>query len=411
MKQSSLAMMQRRSRPSRPRGFTLVELMVAITIGLVFSLVITGTVLTMGRQFRVVGSNVAAQGSAQIALSLIDSAGRSAGAGLFNNGQLLCPTLNAWKDGTVKSDNAVFMPVRVADGGTDSASDSIVFTAATASGALSAVPLVDTTATNATTVVVSNAGGLQNGDLALIGAPGTNQPCLLYQVTAAPTVNGIACAGNATFCTTLARAGGPTGYNPPAAVFTTAPSYGFQTNTGVVPAVYGPAVVNRLGSDFVQNAFAVQCQSLIQYNAFSDAPACTQSPLGFSGGANALAMDVVLMHAQYGLSAAANSDVVTSWVNATGAWAAPSAVNVGRIKALRVVIVVRSKESESSNVTAASCTNANAVVNTGPCSFQDASAPVIDLSAVAVTAGKTWRNYRYRVHQAVVPLRNVIWSN
>jgi len=80
-------------------------------------------------------------------------------------------------------------------------------------------------------------------------------------------------------------------------------------------------------------------------------------------------------------------------------------------RCVRVVIVVRSKEAESTNVTAASCTNASGVVNTGPCSFQDASAPVIDLSAVTVTAGKTWRNYRYRVHQAVVPLRNVIWSS
>lgn len=407
MKQFSMAPTRLSPTPSRPRGFTLVELMVAIAVGLVFSLVITGTVLNMGRQFRVVGSNVAAQGSAQIALSLIDSAGRSAGAGLFNNGQLICPTLNAWKDGAVKSDNAVFMPVKITDGGSNSASDTLVFTTASSVGPLTAVPLVATTATTATTVVVSNAGGLQNGDLALLGAPGSSQPCLLFQVTAAPTLNGTACGGNATFCTTLARAAGGS-YNPPAAVFTTAPSYGFPPSAG---GVFGPAVVSRVGSAFVQNAFSVRCESLIQYNAFSDAPACTQNPLAFSGGANALAMDVVLMHAQYGLSAVATSDVVTSWVDATGGWAAPTAANVGLIKAVRVVIVVRAKEAEASTVTAASCTNSGGVVNTGPCSFQDASAPVIDLSAVAVSAGKTWRNYRYRVHQAVVPLRNVIWSN
>lgn len=410
MKRFGIVTTQRGPRPSRMHGITLVELMVAIAIGLFLSLVITGTVLTMGRQFRVVASNVASQGSAQIALSLIDSAGRSAGAGLFNNGQLLCPTLNAWHDGTVKADNVVFMPMKITDGGSNTASDTIVFTTATSTGALSGVPLVDVTATGDATVKVSNAGGLLNGDLALMGAPGSGQPCLLFQVTAAPTTDGTACAGNATLCTTLTRVGAATGYNPPAAVFTNAPKYGFQTDTGAAPAIYGPAVVNRLGASFVQNAFAVRCQSLIQYNAFSDAPACTQNPLSFSGGANALATDVVLMHAQYGLSAAASSDVVTSWVDATGAWAAPSVANVGLIKALRVVIVARSKESESNNVSAA-CTNANGVVNTGPCSFQDASAPVIDLSGVAVSAGKTWRNYRYRVHQAVVPLRNVIWSN
>ena len=51
------------------------------------------------------------------------------------------------------------------------------------------------------------------------------------------------------------------------------------------------------------------------------------------------------------------------------------------------------------------------MVNTGPCTFEDAQAPVIDLSATSVPAGRSWRNYRYRVQQAVVPLRNVIWSN
>ena len=32
-------------------------------------------------------------------------------------------------------------------------------------------------------------------------------------------------------------------------------------------------------------------------------------------------------------------------------------------------------------------------------------------SATTVAAGQSWRNYRYRVQQAVIPLRNVIWSN
>jgi len=400
----------RRARRHRALGLTLVELMVAIAVGLVLSLVIAGTVLTMGRQFSVVASNVAAQGSAQIALSLIDSAGRSAGAGLFNNGRLLCPTLNAWKDGAVFADDSVLLPLKITDGGSDSASDTIVFTGATALGALTAVPLMDTSATTDTTVKVSNAGGLQDGDLALMGAPGSGQPCLLFQITAAPAMDEVACGGNATLCTTLTRVGAASsGYNPPAAAFSNAPRYGFQSSAAT-PATYGPAVVQRLGSSFAQTAFAVQCGALIQYNAFSDTPACTQNPLSFSGGANALATDVVLMHAQYGLGAIGSSDVVTSWVDATGIWKNPNPTNVERIKALRVVVVVRAKEAESTNVSAA-CTNASGVVNTGPCSFQDANAPVIDLSGAASAAGKTWRNYRYRVHQAVIPLRNVIWSD
>jgi hypothetical protein len=99
---------------------------------------------------------------------------------------------------------------------------------------------------------------------------------------------------------------------------------------------------------------------------------------------------------------------VTAWVEPTGTtWGGtPSAANVARIKAVRVVLVARSREPEGTQVSAA-CTNPASVANTGPCSFQDASAPVIDLSTVPVPSGKTWRNYRYRVHQAVIPLRSV----
>ncbi|WP_428422003.1 PilW family protein [Methylibium sp.] len=405
MKQSRLNLCAA-SSCGREHGFTMVELMVAIAVGLIVTLAVTGAVLTMGRQFRITGANVAAQGGAQIALSLMDEAGRSAGVGMFSNGQALCPTLNAWYGGTIRSNGAVFMPARITDGGSNTASDTVTFTGTSAAGALSGTPVLDNT--TATSVRVSNAGNLQLNDLAVIGAPGSNQPCSLFQITATPTV-GTACGGNATGCKTLTRAVNST-YNPGVGTFTTEPSFGFST----AGSVYGPAVVNRLGTEFRQDAFAVQCGSLVQYNAFTTAalPACTAVPLGFDAAVNPIAMDVVLMHAQYGISSSSASDIVTGWVDATGTtWATPSAADAGRIKAVRVVLVTRSKEPDNTNVTAAACTNEGGVVNTGPCSFADAGAPVIDLSAVSVPTGRTWRNFRYRVHQAIMPLRNVIWSN
>lgn len=399
------------SSARRAAGFTLVELMVALAVGLVLSLVITGSVLTMGRQLRVVASNVAAQGGAQVALSLIDASARTAGTGLFANGATMCPTLNAWKDGSVKSNGAVLMPLRITDGGGAGASDTIVFTGATGTGVMASAPVVTTASTTGTTVVVGNAGGFANGDLALLAAPGSGQPCLLFQVTATPVANGTACGGNAARCTTLSRATASGGYNAPAGTYAATPQYGFAADAGTSPVTYGPAVVQRLGGNFTQTAFRVMCGTLVQYNAFTDAPGCTQAPLGFSGGANALASDVVLMHAQYGIAASANSDIVTNWVEASASpWSTPTAANAARVKALRVVLVTRAKEPENSAVTLASCTNGNSIVNTGPCSFDDAEAPVIDLSGVPVAAGKTWQHYRYRVHQAVIPLRNVLWS-
>jgi type IV pilus assembly protein PilW len=391
------------------RGFTLVELMVAMTIGLVLALAISLSMLSMGRQFQVVGATSSAQVNAQLALSLIDAAGRTAGAGLFNNGLPVCPTFNAWNAGSLVSNGAALLPARIIDGGSATASDRLVFSAANATGPLSGMPVVAPMGAAADPITITDGGNIAVNDLAIVGVPGSAAvPCTLFQATAITTdTTGLTCGGNATRCKTLTHTPGGA-YNPSTGTFSDEPRYGFET----AGAVTGPAVVMGMGTSFRQEAYALFCNTLVQYNAFSDAPACTSAPLSFSGGANALVGDVVQLHAQYGISASAASDVVTNWVDATGAdWTNPTAVNVGRIKALRIVLISRSKEPASELVTDATCTNDGGVVNIGPCTFQDLEAPVVDLSATSVPAGRNWRNYSYRVQQAVVPLRSVIWSN
>jgi type IV pilus assembly protein PilW len=396
----------RMPRRRRTRGFTLVELIVAMAIGSIVALALLVSVMGTAQQFRRIGTAANAEVNAQVALSMMDTAGRTAGVGLFADGKMLCPGLNARRsNGTVVSNGATLMPARIIDGGSASASDTVIFTGLGGAGVGSGAPVVVNMTSVTGPIVVNEASDLANGDLALVGVPGsTTAPCTLFAVTAAP-LSGTACSGNATQCRTLQRATTNL-VNGPASTYTTEPLYGFQPGSGVS----GPASVHRVGAQFMQEAFAVQCQALVQYNAFEVSPSCTQSPMNFGAGVNALATDVVLMHAQYGITSAANSDVVASWVDATGSWAAPSAADIGRIKAVRIVVVVRSKEPDGEAVTAATCVNASSISNTGPCSFSDAGAPVINVSAVPVPAGRTWQNYRYRVHQAVIPLRNVIWS-
>lgn len=401
-----------RALPSHSRGFTLVELMVAATIGMLVALALTSAVVTTGRQYAMISANVAAQNSAQIGLSLIDRSARSAGAGFFAGGDPICPTWNAYipANGTVPArtiDGETFMPVKITDGGGAGLSDTIVFTGGSGSVPFALAPVLDTMSGNS--VYVTNAG-LANNDVAVRGAPGSGKPCTLFAVNGSPgSGTGSNCGNNAATCAKLNLNGGTGTLN--GGTFTTAPTLGF-TASGTVSA---PAVVSRVGTggSFRQDAFRVECSSLVRYNAFVGAPpaACTSNPLAFASGVDAIATDVVLMQAQYGISASGASDVVTDWVDASGAWAAPAATDVARIKAIRVVLVARSKEPDGSLVTAANCTNPNGVSNTGPCSFQDAQAPAIDLSGVPVPSGRNWRNYRYRVHMAVMPLRAVIWSN
>jgi type IV pilus assembly protein PilW len=129
---------------------------------------------------------------------------------------------------------------------------------------------------------------------------------------------------------------------------------------------------------------------------------------------------IVNIQAQYGISDSANSNLVTQWVNATGAWAAPTVDDRNRIKAVRIAVVARNglKEKDVVDSTTA-CSSTTAASPTGLCAWDATSALPTPLVApfvaspapsIDLTADGDWRHYRYRVFETIVPLRNVIWS-
>ena len=118
---------------------------------------------------------------------------------------------------------------------------------------------------------------------------------------------------------------------------------------------------------------------------------------------------VVNLQVQYGISATASSNQVTAWVDPSGAtWAAPTVANRNRIKAIRIAIVARNAKMEPTAVTTA-CSSLTAAAPTGLCAWAGSvasPAPAIDLSP----GDANWARYRYRVFETIVPLRNVIWA-
>ena len=120
--------------------------------------------------------------------------------------------------------------------------------------------------------------------------------------------------------------------------------------------------------------------------------------------------EIVSLQAQYGISASPNNEIVdptilTSWVNAAGVWAnppntgnvcSPIVANRNCIKAVRIAIVARNNLLEKTVVSQA-CSGAAA----------DA-AKVCVFGGDMVFANADWQNYRYRVYEVVVPLRNVL---
>lgn len=123
--------------------------------------------------------------------------------------------------------------------------------------------------------------------------------------------------------------------------------------------------------------------------------------------------DIINLQAQYGISNTADSNTIIQWVEPTGTtWATPSVANRNRIKAVRLAIVARNPQIDSAVVTAA-CNSANF---TGLCAWQDvpvggaisvaSPAPAIDLSS----ADANWGRYHYRVFETIIPMRNIVWS-
>lgn len=112
--------------------------------------------------------------------------------------------------------------------------------------------------------------------------------------------------------------------------------------------------------------------------------------------------EVVNIQAQYGVSDKSTDNTIAHWVDATAALD-----NSTLIKAVRVAVVARNGLLEKDIVTTP-CTTAQGTVNNGPCAWDDATttdpAPKIDLSADA-----SWQNYRYRVYETIIPLRNMVW--
>jgi type IV pilus assembly protein PilW len=122
--------------------------------------------------------------------------------------------------------------------------------------------------------------------------------------------------------------------------------------------------------------------------------------------------EIVMLQAQYGITATVDSNQVTQWVDPVDQWSAANLAlnrdNRNRIRAVRVAVVARNGKREQEIVTK-ECETFQGVVNNGPCAWDDEgydASPMIDLS----TVDADWAYYRFRSFDTIVPLRNMLWS-
>lgn len=343
-------------------GFGLTEIMVGLAIGMIATLVIVQVATTFEGQKRTTSGTADAQTNGSIALYTIQRQAQMAGFGLpifsQKNSPLHCdPSPTFDQDGNPATPPIGIFPVSIASVGS---SDVITIRSAP-------VPITPSS------LAVSN-----GGTPIKITAFNTATNVASVANNLACQVNDIAIVSNGAACTMTKV----TGLSP-------APDY-TQITLQNAPAA-GTAVNASLAcmGAWTETVYGVNNGNLEENGAPSVAGIAT-------------------IQAQYGISAAANDNQVTAWVDPTGAtWATPTVADRNRIKAIRVAVVARNGLLEK-NIVTNTCSSLTDAAPTGLCAWAGSvasPAPAIDLSA-----DPNWQYYRYRVFDTIIPLRNMIWS-
>lgn len=350
-------------------GFGLVEIMVALVIGLLTTLVIMQVFTAFEGQKRTTMGTADAQTNGSVALYSIARDVQMAGFGLLpvTDSPLNCdpqPTIEIDDDNDAATplveQSLDLAPVVITDETSDSIS--VVYGNNPMGGAPSLI-----TAVVGNTLTVNNSFGCRIGDIALIA-------------------NGSSCAA--------AKVTGPAGI---AALAPADPEHKthvvLDSATSVTAAGLGAdAMLACLGA-WTRIDYRVNNGNLeVRTNGVDWEPR-------ISG--------IVNIQAQYGISDAPNNNTISAWVNPSPDWTAPTVAERNRIKAVRIAVIARNGLYEK-DVVSTECSSIEAPSPTGVCAWtgtEDNKAPTVDLSADA-----DWEHYRYRVFDSIIPIRNTIWS-
>ncbi len=362
----------------RQMGFSLVEILVGLVIGLLATMVIMQVFAVFEGQKRSTTGNADAQTNGSIALYNIKRDIEMAGYGLpifsTTDSPLRCTTLPLFDhDGDGATATINMFPIALTDGGAAAgASDTIAIRyGRTQTGG---IPIAfSVAAVTPTVATVDNNMACQAGDWAIISS-GTN--CAMVQVAA----------------TLLPLATRADWVQIP---LTNAPAF----------VAGNIACIGQYQKDPPYDDHSSPIQYL--YRVVNGALELNTSP-SVAG--------IVNIQAQYGIVSAAaatspsttDDNQITQWVNATGGtWATPSVTDRNRIRAIRIAVVARNGLLEKENVTNA-CSSTTTANPTGLCAWEGSGgspAPAIDLSN-----DPDWQRYRYRVFETIIPLRSMIWS-
>ena len=366
----------------RSAGFSLIELMVGLVIGLLATLVVLQVFSAFEGQKRTTAGTSDAQTSGNVGLYMIKRELASAGYGLNPIGvqsvpdsPLECSTIDYSDSGVT-----TLTPVTITDGGTGSDTITIRYGTTGDGGSFTSVANIGTAGTN-------------------IAAVNDNQACKPDDIVL--MVSSQTCG-----------------------LTKTAHSWNPATDTTLIQLTANPGMGTALNNNTFLSCLGQWKETTFQINPNYDPTDPNNSQAYLAQDGAPVVTGIVNIQAQYGISDTPQTNKVTHYVDAVDGTAygnfgpGMSRSERNRIKVVRVAVVARNGLMEKSNVTDAyngkACSSLTSDSPLGVCAWSGGSSNTIPISpapAIDLSKDPDWRRYRYRVFETIIPLRNVIWYN
>lgn len=352
-------MMQRKQAES---GFSLIELMVAMAVGIITIMVIGHVHMKFDAQSKATSSSGDTQTNGALALYMIERDVRMAGYGFGVQSVLGCEIRSVY-NGSQQAGYSL-TPVFITNGAS-SAPDTIQIMASTKDNFAVPARIVQGLPNPAANWKVNSIVGMTQSDILIAHFPG-EATCSQVQIT------GLGNPGNASDKITVIHNSGQSPWNPNGAADST---YVFGNGIELGTRIF------NLGS-IMRKTFSISGSNL-QTALFNTASNTSTTEITTS--------NLIDLQAEYGKDTNGDRRVDT-WDTTNPTTAAGWA----QIIAVHIAVLARTDREEKTNVTTASPQWR---------SYQSNS-----LVSFVVTGNANWQRYRYRVFESIVPLRNVIWS-
>lgn len=359
--------------PRSMRGMSLVEILVAALIGLIGMTVIMQVFSVSETRKRTTTGTSDAQITGNIAMFTLEQNLRLAGYGMVTASvnMLGCNTLAYDSTRPVPDFSFTMAPVIITTGA-GGAPDKITIAYGNSNNVVEGGAFASAAASGAD-FPLKNAAGFLVGDLVVASESVLN--CSLAEVTGFPaaainTVQHVTGASYSYTNTQNAVVNATATHNKAGGSGVNYTSSAMLFSLGRFPLVITYSISND----------KLKTETLIPYNSAQDPDADGDSDADIAAG-------VVQLKAEYGKDTNGDS-IVDTW-DAT----LPAGAQWLQVRAIRVGLLARSGQYEKTAVTpAAPSWYGGLFTMTNPAD------------------GTDWHNYRYRVYQTVVPLRNMIWS-